>query len=289
MTKYKYFFGSDSRSIPYLETIFNSDKNIKVITTPPIQKGRGKKFILNDVEEYCINNEIEFFYYKSNDKYNDMVFGISASFSKIFNPNFLKNNNKIYNIHLSLLPELRGPSPVEFTILNNFSTTGITVFEVNESIDTGKIVYQEQIHVGSNDYASDLYKKLSQVFNKSYNLIDFNSDGTKQTGTGSLTSKFSKSDLCIVNDNLNKSKLKIRAFNVLGPAYTIYRDKILKIHSYSNVEDSEGIMFEEGVLYPEYVTPEGKNKMLFPDYIRGIKWKYLQVYKLQINLIFLKI
>ena len=271
MTKYKYFFGSDSRSIPYLETIFNSDKNIKVVTTPPIQKGRGKKFILNDVEEYCINNEIEFFYYKSNDIYNDMVFGISASFSKIFNPNFLKNNNKIYNIHLSLLPELRGPSPVEFTILNNFSTTGITVFEVNESIDTGKIVYQEQIHVGSNDYASDLYNKLSQVFNKSYNLIDFNSDGTKQSGAGSLTSKFSKSDLCIVNDNLNKSKLKIRAFNVLGPAYTIYRDKILKIHSYSNVEDSEGIMFEEGVLYPEYVTPEGKNKMLFPDYIRGIK------------------
>ena len=90
-----------------------------------------------------VNNEIEFFYYKSNDIYNDMVFGISASFSKIFNPNFLMNNNKIYNIHLSLLPELRGPSPVEFTILNNFSTTGITVFEVNESIDTGKIVYQQ--------------------------------------------------------------------------------------------------------------------------------------------------
>jgi hypothetical protein len=30
-------------------------------------------------------------------------------------------------------------------------------------------------------------------------------------------------------------------------------------------------MFEEGVLYPKHVTPEGKKKMLFPDYIRGIK------------------
>jgi methionyl-tRNA formyltransferase len=271
VTKYKYFFGSDSRSIPYLETIFNSDKNIKVVTTPPIQKGRGKKFILNAVEEYCINKEIKYFYYKSNDKYDDMLFGISASFSKIFTPNFLKNNNKIYNIHLSLLPKLRGPSPVEFSILNNFSTTGITVFEVNESIDTGKIVYQEQIYVESNDYASDLYDKLSRVFIKSYNSIDFNSDGQKQTGTGSLTRKFSKPDFNIANDNLHNSKIKIRAFNVLGPAYTTYKDKILKIHSYSNVEDSEGIMFEEGVLYPEYVTPEGKNKMLFPDYIRGIK------------------
>ena len=271
MTKYKYFFGSDSRSIPYLTTIFNSDNNIKVVTTPPIQKGRGKKFILNAVEKYCIDNEIEFFYYTSNDKYDDMIFGISASFSKIFSQNFLKHNNKIYNIHLSLLPELRGPSPVEFTILNNISTTGISVFEINESIDTGKILFQEQINVESNDYASDLYEKLSQVFIKSYNSIDFNSDGQTQTGTGSVTRKFSKPDFNIANDNLNNSKIKIRAFNVLGPAYTTYKNKILKIHSYSNVEDSEGIMFEEGVLYPEYVTPEGKNKMLFPDYIRGIK------------------
>jgi hypothetical protein len=37
------------------------------------------------------------------------------------------------------------------------------------------------------------------------------------------------------------------------------------------------------VLYPEFVTPEGKKQMLFPDYIRGIKWKSLQVYKLLIN------
>ena len=64
----------------------------------------------SDSKDYCnitVNKEIKYFYYKSNDKYDDMLFGISASFSKIFTPNFLKNNNKIYNIHLSLLPKLR--------------------------------------------------------------------------------------------------------------------------------------------------------------------------------------
>ena len=72
-------------------------------------------------------------------------------------------------------------------------------------------------------------------------------------------------------NNLDNAKIKIRAFNVLGPAFTYFNDKVLKIHSYTEEANSEGIIFNEGVLYPEYVTPEGKKQMLFPDYIRGIK------------------
>ena len=66
-----------------------------------------------------------------------MDIGISASFAKIFSTKFLKSNNSIFNIHLSLLPELRGPSPVESAILNNNSKTGYTVFRIDEDIDTG--------------------------------------------------------------------------------------------------------------------------------------------------------
>jgi hypothetical protein len=57
----------------------------------------------------------------------------------------------------------------------------------------------------------------------------------------------------------------------MGPSFTSHKNKILKIHSYTEESNSEGIMYKEGVLYPEYVTPEGKNKMLFPDYLRGLK------------------
>ena len=57
----------------------------------------------------------------------------------------------------------------------------------------------------------------------------------------------------------------------MGPSFILHKNKILKIHSYTEESNSEGIMYKEGVLYPEYVTPEGKNKMLFPDYLRGLK------------------
>ena len=216
-------------------------------------------------------NDLEFIYYSQDDIYEEMEFGISASFSQIFNSDFLKNNNNIFNIHLSLLPKFRGPSPVEFSILNQENITGFTVFKINEAIDTGRIIYQENIEIKNTDYASDVYEKLDKLFNKRYLSIDFNSHGNEQEGEPTLTVKFSKSNLNIINDNLHTAKLKIRAFNVLGPAFTIYKDKILKIHSYTEEPNSEGIMFEEELLYPEYVTPEGKKKMLFPDYIRGIK------------------
>ena len=233
MTKYKYFFGSDLRSIPYLTTINNSEEAITVVTTKPVRSGRGKKLVVNPVEEFCKSNNIEFKYFSQDAVYSNMDIGISASFAKIFSTKFLKSNNSIFNIHLSLLPELRGPSPVETAILNNYTTTGFTVFHIDEEIDTGRIIFQRGVSISDDDYASS----------------DFN----------------------ISEDSLLKAKTKIRAFNIMGPSFTSHKNKILKIHSYTEESNSEGIMYEEGVLYPEYVTPEGKNKMLFPDYLRGLK------------------
>ena len=271
MTKYNYFFGSDKRSVPYLTVLHKNQKPIKVVTTPPNQKGRGKKHKINAVEEYCRNNNIEFVYFSQNDKYEDMEIGISASFSRIFKSNFLNANNNIFNIHLSLLPKFRGPSPVEFAILNQEHVTGYTVFQINNDIDTGRIVYKEDLKINNTYYASDVYRKLAKLFDNAYSSINFNSSGIEQTGAPTLTTKFNKENFNIMNDHLDTAKIKIRAFNVLGPAFTSYNNKILKIHSYTEDANSEGIMLKDGLLFPEYVTPEGKQKMLFPDYMRGIK------------------
>ena len=42
MTKFKYFFGSDKRSVPYLEVLINNFDNLKVVTVEPKQTGRGR-------------------------------------------------------------------------------------------------------------------------------------------------------------------------------------------------------------------------------------------------------
>ena len=50
---YKYFFGSDNRSIPYLNTLIDNYDSIKVVTTEPRNTGRGRKILNNPVEDYC--------------------------------------------------------------------------------------------------------------------------------------------------------------------------------------------------------------------------------------------
>ena len=48
---YKYFFGSDNRSIPYLNTFIDNYDSIKVVTTEPRNTGRGRKILNNPVED----------------------------------------------------------------------------------------------------------------------------------------------------------------------------------------------------------------------------------------------
>ena len=84
MIKYKYFFGSDSRSVRFLSILNNEFSSLVVITLPPIKKGRGRKLTVNPVEEFCTKYNIHFHYYDEDKYYDDMEFGIVASFAKIF-------------------------------------------------------------------------------------------------------------------------------------------------------------------------------------------------------------
>ena len=162
MIKYKYFFGSDERSLNFLNTIYTQYNKVKVVTLEPKKTGRGRKITSNPVQIYCEQNDIEYSYYQEENIYEDMEYGIVASFAKIFTNNFITNNKPLFNIHLSLLPELRGPSPVETAILNNYTTTGFTVFHIDEKIDTGRIVFQKSVSISDDDYASNIYERLSK-------------------------------------------------------------------------------------------------------------------------------
>ena len=64
---------------------------------------------------------------------------------------------------------------------------------------------------------------------------------------------------------------KIKAFDVLGPAFIKYDSKIIKIHKYT--EDNSNFAYElkDGLLYLDEITPEGKKRMKANDYMRGLQ------------------
>ena len=87
----------------------------------------------------------------------------------------------------------------------------------------------------------------------------------------SFTKKFVKKDLCINNNTIEEASKKIRAFDVIGPAYYVNNDIFFKIHKYAM--ESHGLEFKlkDGYIYPFEITPEGKNRMTVDDYVRGLK------------------
>lgn len=67
------------------------------------------------------------------------------------------------NVHASLLPEYRGASPVQWAILHGRPYTGVTTMMMNEGLDTGDILLQEEIDIERSDTAGSLSMKLSGI------------------------------------------------------------------------------------------------------------------------------
>lgn len=87
--------------------------------------------------------------------------GILASYGKILRKDVLeKPKHDILNIHPSLLPKYRGPTPVPTAILNGEQKTGVTIFKIDEKVDHGPIISQFKEEIKPNETADELLKRL---------------------------------------------------------------------------------------------------------------------------------
>lgn len=68
-----------------------------------------------------------------------------------------------FNLHASLLPAYRGAAPINWAIINGESKTGVTTFLLDEHIDTGEILFSEEVEISANDNVGTLHDKLMVV------------------------------------------------------------------------------------------------------------------------------
>ncbi len=67
------------------------------------------------------------------------------------------------NLHCSLLPQYKGPSPINWVIINGEKITGLTIFFINDKVDSGNIILQKQIEILNNETAGQLQEKFKKV------------------------------------------------------------------------------------------------------------------------------
>ncbi|MBI1982084.1 MAG: methionyl-tRNA formyltransferase, partial [Candidatus Levybacteria bacterium] len=153
------FFGTSKFAIPVLEVLRTNFELILVITTDPLNGA---------VPSYCKQNSIPYLSVQqlSNQTIEQLrrantPLAILASFGLIIPKEVLGIFSKgIFNIHPSLLPKYRGPTPVQTAILNGDKETGVTIIKLDKEVDHGPILAQAEEQVFSTDTSESLYKRL---------------------------------------------------------------------------------------------------------------------------------
>ncbi len=178
----------------------------------------------------------------------------------------------VINIHPSLLPKFRGPSPYVSNILADERTTGVSVMLLEEKMDAGPILAQARLEIEEADWPPQGLMLSQMLFTEGINLLaeilpDYLSgklEPTAQDETlATYTKKFTDADALLDLSNPRESYLKVKAFDKSPRAHFI-NEKGKRVV----VTDAA---WKEGQLEILKVLPEGKKEMQYEDYLRGIR------------------
>ncbi len=164
--------GTPDFAVDSLNSIYKSSHNLCCVVTIQDKKvGRGQKISKSAVKNYCISNGIKFLqplHLDDDDFINELksfnadIFIVVAF--KILPENIWTIPKKgTINIHASILPNLRGAAPINWAIIYGLKKTGLTSFFINNGIDTGDVIIQEEIDINENDTYEIIYQKLKKL------------------------------------------------------------------------------------------------------------------------------
>lgn len=170
-TKPIIFFGTENFSLISLKALVESGFIIDaVVTKPDSKKGRGQKLIAPAVKTYAETHGITVLQpTKLTDiseylEHLDMPIGVLVSFGKIIPQSTLGLFSPgIINVHPSLLPKYRGPSPIESAIKHRDEITGVTIMKLEAKMDAGPIYTQVTVPLNGTETQSSLYQTLGRL------------------------------------------------------------------------------------------------------------------------------
>lgn len=232
------YFGSPDFAANFLEKLLTDTElgqfvEVKLVVTQPDQPV-GRKQILTPTPvkitaEKCklkIENSLKTENCKL--KISQVDLALVYAFGDLIPKELLKLPKfGFWNIHPSLLPKYRGPSPMATPLINGDKITGVTIIKMDEEIDHGPIIDQESYTILNSDYRTDLEKKLTQIgfdlFKKilirliptNFNQLELIPQNHQQA---TFTNHLSKNDGFIEFENL---KLKIE--NSSEDLYNLFR------------------------------------------------------------------
>ena len=294
------FMGTPTFSVPILENLIKETNVVLVVSQPDREKDRKGNILPTPIKKLAEENNIEVYqptkikeeYQKIIDINPDII--ITCAYGQII-PEVILNNPKYgcINVHGSLLPKLRGGAPIHHAIINGDEKTGITIMYMDKKMDSGDIISQEEMIIGSEDILDVIYEKMSHLGAKLLmetlpSIIAGTNNRIKQeenevTFGYNITKDEEKIDF---NNEAATIHNRIRGLSSIPGAYCFFDDKRLKIYksiitkeksnktpgTIVNI-DKFGITVSTkdfNILLLD-IKLEGKKRCLVSEFINGIK------------------
>ena len=296
------FMGASDFSVPGLERfILSGHELVAVYTQPDKPAGRGRALAFSTVKRVALEHGITVMQ-PSSFKEPEVIESLArlrpdvivvAAFGMILPREVLAIPPlRCLNIHPSLLPRHRGPSPVQGAILAGDEWTGVSIILMEEGVDTGAILSQRKVAIESQDTAESLAEKLAQASAQlleetlprwySRSLVP----RPQEEQGATYTRLFSKED-GEIDWHLSAVDVwrRVRAFYPWPGCYTRWQGKILKvleaiplpgggepgrIKALAPDEGAAlGVETGDGILGLVRVQLEGRRAMTTEEFLRG--------------------
>lgn len=249
-----FFFGSSAFSVPSLEAIRSSVSH--VVTKRPKPKGRGYLLEDNEVKQAAARLgipliEIDSFKEEAAREAAalkpDLL--VVASFGLIIPKWFLEVPAVgAINVHPSLLPKYRGPSPIQWVLWNGERETAITIIKMSERMDAGNILYQEAQPIVPDDDAASLMDRLARRSGEivpgivSDIAVHGMPEGTAQDDAEATFTPIITKEMGHIDWNTGSLEVvrQVRALALWPTAYTYLDGQLLKVSKASLTDGQSG-------------------------------------------------
>lgn len=293
--------GTPEFAVPSLTALIKSDHSvIGVVTVPDKPSGRGQKLRASAVKKIALKYDLPVYQPADlkGEKFLQQMRALSPDLMVVVAFKILPEilytipQHGSINLHASLLPKYRGAAPIQRAIMAGESETGVTTFFLQPAVDTGDILVQESISIGSNESAGSVHDRLAALGARVVvQTVDGITRGTLQPSPQDDTAatpapKIHRKDCKIdwarpvkqVHDH-------IRALSPYPGAYTNWQHTQLKIFrgvivDYLEHDEKPGTVTEilpEGILVAcasghytiTRLQPAGKQRMDVADFVNG--------------------
>lgn len=248
-----------------------------VVTAPDKPRGRGLTLTSSPAKEWATERGIEVLTPTTLKEIPEELLNtewdvfVVAAYNKLISKQLLDlPRHGVLNVHPSLLPKFRGPSPALSAILADERVTGVTIMRMNEKMDEGDIVAQARIELEEEAWppkgsefeellATEGGKLLAEILPE-YVRGEITSQPQDHT-QATFSRKFSDSDALLdLSGDPYEQLRKIRAFDKGLRAYFLHEGKRVIVTE---------AQIRDGALELLKVIPEGKKEMAYEDYVRG--------------------